>query len=84
MVNAMVCQKEDVMPFVQINVPAGSLDADHKRDMIAKVTDAVVAAEGIEAVRRNTWVQIVEVPDGGWGMAGHEITLEQMRAAPRP
>ena len=59
------------MPFVQINVPAGSLDADHKRDMIAKVTDAVVAAEGIEAVRRNTWVQILEVPDGGWGMAYH-------------
>ena len=72
------------MPFVQINVPGGSLDADHKRDMIARVTDAVVAAEGIEAVRRNTWVQIVEVPDGGWGMAGHAVTLEQMQAALRP
>ena len=72
------------MPFVQINVPSGSLDAEHKADMIAKVTDAVVAAEGIETVRRNTWVQIVEVPDGGWGMAGRAVTLEQMQAALRP
>jgi 4-oxalocrotonate tautomerase len=72
------------MPFVQINVPAGSLDHDRKRTMIAKVTDAVVAAEGVEAVRRNTWVQIVEVPDGGWGMGGHAITLEQMQAALQP
>ena len=72
------------MPFVQINIPAGSLDQQHKADMIAKVTDAVVAAEGVEAVRRNTWVQIVEVGDGGWGMAGRAITLEQMQAALRP
>jgi hypothetical protein len=46
--------------------------------------DAVVAAEGVEAVRRNTWVQIVEVGDGGWGIAGHAVTLEQMQAALRP
>jgi phenylpyruvate tautomerase PptA (4-oxalocrotonate tautomerase family) len=26
-------------------------------------------------------VLINEVPDGGWGMAGPAITLEQMRAA---
>jgi 4-oxalocrotonate tautomerase len=72
------------MPFVQINVPAGSLDADRKQAMIARVTDAVVEAEGVEAVRAYTWVHLVEVPDGGWGMAGCAVTLAQMQAALAP
>jgi 4-oxalocrotonate tautomerase len=72
------------MPLVQIHVPAGSLDGEQKRQMVAKVTDAVVEAEGIPAVRRNTWVHINEVPDGGWGMAGHAVSLSQMQAALQP
>jgi hypothetical protein len=40
-------QKGAVMPFVQINIPAGALDTDHKRDMIAKVTNALVAADRV-------------------------------------
>jgi len=72
------------MPLVQIHVPAGSLDAERKQQMVSLVTDAVVEAEGgYDAVRANTWVHILEVPDGGWGMAGRAITLEQMRAALR-
>jgi 4-oxalocrotonate tautomerase len=81
MVNAIDNDKEAAVPFVQINIPAGSLDDDKKRAMISKVTDAVVEAEGVEAVRRNTWVHLIEVPDGGWGMAGNAITLAQMQAA---
>ena len=69
------------MPIVTIQVPAGSLDAGQKAVMIQKVTDAVVEAEGIPAVRQGTLVLIQEVPDGGWGMAGHARTLEMMKAA---
>jgi phenylpyruvate tautomerase PptA (4-oxalocrotonate tautomerase family) len=71
------------MPFVQINLPAGSAaDQDMLRKMVAGVTDAVVAAEGgSEFIRQNCWVQIVEVADGGWGMAGTAYTLPQIRAA---
>ena len=69
------------MPLVQVHVPAGSLDAERKQVMVAKVTDAVVEAEGTEAVRPYTWVHILEVPDGGWGMAGRALTLAQMQAA---
>ncbi len=69
------------MPLVQISVPAGSLSPEKKAAMIAKVTDACVEAEGIPAVRQFTWVHINEVPDGGWGMAGHAVTLAQMKAS---
>ena len=69
------------MPLVQISVPAGSLTAEQKAAMIAKVTDACVEAEGIPAVRQYTWVHILEVAEGGWGMAGRAPTPAQMRAA---
>lgn len=67
------------MPLVQIYVPAGSLSAEMKTDMIQKVTDAVVEAEGKEVVRRYTWVHINEVPDGGWGMAGKAVRFDSMK-----
>lgn len=69
------------MPLVQIAIPAGSLTQEKKALMIAKVTDACLEAEGIPAARQFTWVQINEVPDGGWGMGGRAVTLEQMKAA---
>lgn len=69
------------MPLVQISVPAGSLGAEKKVAMIARVTDACVEAEGIPAVRGFTWVHINEVPDGGWGMVGHAVRLAQMKAS---
>lgn len=69
------------MPLVQISIPAGSLSQEQKSLMVAKVTDACVEAEGVPAVRQFTWVHINEVPDGGWGMAGRAVTLDQMKAA---
>lgn len=72
------------MPLVQIAVPAGSLTAEQKAAMVAKVTDACVEAEGIPAVRQFTWVQINEIADGGWGMGGHALTLAQMKASLAP
>lgn len=69
------------MPLVQISVPAGSLTTEQKATMIAKVTDACVEAEGIPAARAHTWVHVVEVGEGGWGVGGRAPTLAQMRAA---
>jgi 4-oxalocrotonate tautomerase len=67
------------MPLVQISIPAGSLPPEKKALMIKLVTEAVVEAEGIP-VTANTFVHINEVPDGGWGIAGHAVTLAQMKA----
>lgn len=69
------------MPLVQISVPAGSLSLEKKKELVARITDVVVEVEGVPAVRKSTWVQINEVPDGGWGMGGHAVTLAQMKAA---
>lgn len=69
------------MPLVRISVPAGSLDDDKKTLMIAKVTDAVVEAEGIPGARQFTWVLIDEVADGGWGIAGKTVTLAKIQAS---
>jgi 4-oxalocrotonate tautomerase len=67
------------MPLVQISIPAGSLSVERKRQMIEKVTDAVVEAEGLP-VRAGTWVHINEVPDGGWGTGGQAWTLAELSA----
>jgi phenylpyruvate tautomerase PptA (4-oxalocrotonate tautomerase family) len=71
------------MPFVQINLPAGSsADQDMLRKMVEGVTDVIVEAEGgSDFIRQNCWVQIVEVADGGWGMAGTAYTTSQIKAA---
>lgn len=71
------------MPFVQISVPTGSLSKDQKTRMIEAVTEACVEAEGIPALRAQTFVHIHGVPEGGWGMGGRAVTLAMMRAAIR-
>jgi len=72
------------MPLIQVSVPAGSLDNAKKAEMIKRITDASVEVEGIPAARAYTWVQINEVPDGGWGMGGNAVTLAMMKAALAP
>lgn len=72
------------MPLIQISVPAGSLSTEQKRQMVEKITDVVVEVEGIPAVRAGTWVHVNEVPDGGWGIGGHALTLADLEAKLRP
>ena len=58
------------MPVVHIYTAEGWLSPARKKLMAEKVTDAVVAAEGVPAVREMTYVLIHEVPDGGWSFRG--------------
>jgi 4-oxalocrotonate tautomerase len=69
------------MPVVTVQVPAGALDATQKATMIAKVTDAVVEAEGLPAIRPSVHVLIEEVPDGGYGIGGHALDVAKAKAA---
>jgi 4-oxalocrotonate tautomerase len=71
---------EGIMPLVQISVPAGSLTAEQKSELVARITDVCVEVEGIPAIRQATWIHINEVPDGGWGSAGKTFTIAEMRA----
>ncbi|MEZ5095669.1 MAG: 4-oxalocrotonate tautomerase family protein [Nocardioides sp.] len=67
------------MPFVNIKVIEGVFDAEQKRDMIATVTEAMVAIEG-EALRPVTWVVVEEVDSGSWGIGGDALTTQAVKA----
>ena len=61
------------MPMVRINVIENVFTNEQKREMIAKVTDAMVAIEG-EAMRSVTWVIIDEIREGDWGIGGQGLS----------
>lgn len=65
------------MPLVKINVIEKVFTPQQKSEMIARVTDAMVAIEG-ESLRAVTWVVIEEVAEGCWGIGGQGLTLEDV------
>ena len=67
------------MPCVNIKLIEGVFDADQKREMIEKVTDAMVEIEG-ENMRGVTWVVIDEVKSGDWGIGGQALTTEAVHS----
>jgi 4-oxalocrotonate tautomerase len=75
------------MPLVTIDVIEGVFSKPQKRDLIKKVTEAMIAVEG-EALRDFTWVRIHEVQQGDWAIGGrcldaaavHAINPELMNA----
>ncbi len=67
------------MPFVNVKLIEGVFSADQKRDMIAKLTDTMVAIEG-ENMRGVTWVVIEEVTSGEWGIGGQALTTADVKA----
>lgn len=67
------------MPLVSIRVIEGVFTPEQKREMIERVTDAMVAVEG-ESMRPLTWVLVEEVRSGDWGVGGKGLTTEEVRA----
>ena len=67
------------MPLVTIEIIKDVFTPHQKRDMIEKVTDAVVAVEG-EALRAVTWVRVQEIEQGDWGIGGKTLTAADVRA----
>lgn len=66
------------MPLVDIQLIEGVFDDEQKQQMIQKVTDAMVDIEG-EAMRGVTWVRVLEVASGQWGIGGHGMTAEAIK-----
>jgi 4-oxalocrotonate tautomerase len=67
------------MPLVDIQLVEGVYDAAQKQDMIRRVTDAMVAVEG-EAMRGSTWVRVMEIASGQWGIGGRCVTAADVKA----
>jgi 4-oxalocrotonate tautomerase len=67
------------MPLVNVKLVEGVFSAQQKREMVEKLTEAMVSIEG-EAMRRVTWVVVEEVRSGDWGIGGRALTSEDVRA----
>jgi 4-oxalocrotonate tautomerase len=77
-----VFTQEASMPFIQIKVVAGVFTAQQKREIVERVTEALVAIAG-EGMRQLTWCVVEEVPSGEWGIGGQSITADDVRAIAR-
>ena len=75
------------MPMINVRLIEGVFDDSQKREMIEKLTDAMVEIEG-ENMRSVTWVLIDEVKSGDWGIGGTGLTTADVHAlqgrAPAP
>lgn len=67
------------MPLVDIQLIEGVFDDTQKKQMIEKVTDAMVGIEG-ETMRGVTWVRVMEVASGEWGIGGQAMTAEAVKS----
>jgi 4-oxalocrotonate tautomerase len=67
------------MPFVNVKLIEGVFDADQKREIVERLTDAMVGIEG-ENMREVTWVVIEEVRSGDWGIGGNALSTEDVKA----
>ncbi len=74
--------KEDNMPLIQVKLVAGVLTAPQKREIVERLTDALVEIEG-ESMRQATWCVIEDVASGEWGVGGQTLTADDVKALAR-
>jgi 4-oxalocrotonate tautomerase len=67
------------MPLVTIKVFEDELSHSQTKDLIHKVTEAVIPFVG-EKQRDHTWVLIEEIASGSWGIGGKAFGLKDVRA----
>lgn len=66
------------MPFANFKVPAGSLNNQQKEKIVHRATELYVELYG-ERARATTLVLVEDVPDGGWGIGDHVLTLAMLQ-----
>jgi 4-oxalocrotonate tautomerase len=66
------------MPLIQVKLIEGVFDAKQKKEIITKLTNAMVSIEG-ENMRPVTWVVIEEVRSGEWGIGGQAMSTESVQ-----
>jgi 4-oxalocrotonate tautomerase len=71
--------KERFMPLINVKLIEGVFDEADKKEIVTRLTDAMVAIEG-EAMRSVTWVVIDEVKSGHWALGGQPLTASEVRA----
>ena len=67
------------MPFINVKVIEDVFTPDQKREIVERLTDAMVSIEG-ENMRSVTWVVVEEVASGAWGIGGKPLSTEDVMA----
>ncbi|MDD5204963.1 MAG: 4-oxalocrotonate tautomerase family protein [Desulfobacterales bacterium] len=67
------------MPLIEVKVIEGVFTPEQKREIVKKLTDAMVSIEG-ENMRQVTFCIVEEVKSGDWGIGGKPMTTEDVRA----
>jgi 4-oxalocrotonate tautomerase len=70
------------MPLIQVRVIKDVFSKEQKRQIISKLTDAMVSIEG-ENVRSYTLCIVEEVESGDWGVGGNALTTADVHALAR-
>ena len=68
---------------VQVLTNAGALDREKQLAVVERLSGVVAEAAADPSLVERTWVLLTEAPDGGWGLAGHANTNEELVAAAR-
>jgi 4-oxalocrotonate tautomerase len=68
--------------MINVRLIEGVFDDSQKREMIEKLTDAMVEIEG-ESMRQSIWCLVEEVTSGDWGEGGHSLTADDVKALQR-
>ncbi len=67
------------MPLINVKLFEDVFTPDQKREIIERLTDAMVSVEG-ENMRPVTWVVVEEVASGDWGIGGKPLSTEDVKA----
>ncbi len=67
------------MPMVTIDVIKDVFTPAQKKELIAKVTQAMIEVEG-ESMRPVTWVRINEFESGDWAIGGKALRAADVHA----
>lgn len=67
------------MPLINVKVIENVFNAEQKRDIVRRLTEAMVDIEG-ENMRPVTWVIVEEVSSGDWGIGGKPLTTADVKA----
>jgi phenylpyruvate tautomerase PptA (4-oxalocrotonate tautomerase family) len=68
---------------VQVLTNLGALDREKQLAVVGRFTAMVADAAGDPSLPDRTWVLLTEAVDGGWGLAGHANTNEELITAAR-
>ena len=68
---------------IQVLTNAGALDRAKQLAVVERLSAIAADAADDPALAGRTWALLTEAPDGGWGLAGHANTNEELVAAAR-